>query len=437
MNMVINHFLRWIRRYKYYGLTLLMTAALIGFNCLASQAQNFVEQAASADSFVDSMGVVTHLRYGDTAYGHYEDIIKPRLQELGIHHIRDGGKDAGMFQKLNDLAKLGVKSTLVMDPRDGIDPSNVIDAVINQVLPSIEAAEGPNEWDTQPQLTYQGRSFPEGVRDYQTGLYNTITRNAASSTIPVLMPSLAFPSNGNQLGYLSSVSMGNMHSYAGGHPPSQDLDTKWIPDTRIVSGSNKLIVATECGWHNALTDGNASQPGISEQASAKYVPRLYLEYFNRGVRRSFLYELINQRQAPDQENNFGLLRADGSRKPAFTALTNFVQLLKDPGEAFQPGNLAYALSGDLTAVNHTLLQKRNGKFYLVLWQDVSSFDLNSKADLNPAEHSITISLKTEMSQANIYRPVTSRQPVASTGSTRQLQVNVPDHPVVVELTPAA
>ncbi|HEX8539002.1 MAG TPA: hypothetical protein VF664_16145, partial [Cystobacter sp.] len=54
-----------------------------------------VEQAAvsvtarSADAFVDSVGVNIHLHYTDKVYAQaYSTIIKPRLQELGIRHVR-------------------------------------------------------------------------------------------------------------------------------------------------------------------------------------------------------------------------------------------------------------------------------------------------------------------------------------------------------------
>ncbi|AQA24082.1 hypothetical protein BTZ20_4095 [Rhodococcus sp. MTM3W5.2] len=41
------------------------------------------QQASSAAAFVDSIGVNVHLHYTDTIYDRYDDIIKPRLLELG------------------------------------------------------------------------------------------------------------------------------------------------------------------------------------------------------------------------------------------------------------------------------------------------------------------------------------------------------------------
>jgi hypothetical protein len=430
---------RWMKRYKYYGLTLLCIVLLIGLSTLmpTSRAQAYTEKARSADAFVDSIGVATHLRYTDTAYGRYDDVIKPRLQELGVRHIRDGGKDDTLFKRLNDLAKSGIKATLVMDPRDGITPSNMVNEVIKPVRSAIEAAEGPNEWDVQSQLNYQGQSFPNGVRKYQSEMYSAINSDPSTASIAVLMPSLAFPSNSSRLGRLSSLDSGNMHSYAGGNIPSQDLDSKWIPSTQIVSGSDKPITATECGWHNAVNDTKASQPGISEKTAGKYVPRLYLEYFNRGVKRTFLYELINERQADNQENNFGLLRYDGSPKPAFTSVKNLIALLKDPGDSFEPKTLTYSLSGNLDNVHHTLLQKRDGTFYMILWQESPGFDLNNKRDLALSNQLVTLKINAPMRQATAYYPISSTSSIWTRVKPTSLQVNVPDHPLVIALEPAS
>lgn len=429
-----------MRRYR-YPLLALLSALLIA--CTASlspsQAQLQPELARSADAFVNSIGVATHLRYLDTAYANYDTIIKPKLQELGVRHIRDGGKNPEFFRRLNDLATLGIRATLVMDTRDGITPANVVTEAIQPVLSSIEAVEGPNEWDVNPQVTYKDQAFPTGLRAYQDELYAVVKANPTTATLPVLMPSLAIPYHAAQLGALASADMGNMHSYAGGNLPSQDLDIKWIPLTQTITGPAKPIVATECGWHNATNDLKAPQPGISELAAAKYVPRLYLEYFNRGIQRSFLYELINERQDTTQEQNFGLLRNNGSAKPAFDSLKNLIALLQDPGPEFAPQALSYSLSGTSPlnpTLHHTLLQKRDGRFYLALWQEVPSFNLQTKLDVYVPKQTVTLTLGTPVRQATAYKPLKSTMPVQQYVNPTQLDLTISDHPLVIELVPA-
>ena len=58
------------------------------------------ETAKRADAFVETIGVNVHLNYLNTAYANYKEVIKPRLQELGIRHIRDGAyQDLTFFGK--------------------------------------------------------------------------------------------------------------------------------------------------------------------------------------------------------------------------------------------------------------------------------------------------------------------------------------------------
>ncbi len=389
-------------------------------------AQTVVQQrASSADSFIDSIGVAVHLRYLDTSYGRYTDVVEPRLRELGIRHIRDGGNNQEMFNRLNRLALFGIKSTLVMDLRDNINPQNVT-SIVKKVLPSVVAIEGPNEWDVN-NVPYNGKTYPENVRDFQAGIFSAMKRDLVTAKIPVLGPSIAIPENGTRLGSLeSSMDFGNMHSYAGGNQPGQDLDNRWIPLTQRVTGSRPIIV-TETGYHNAVADTNASQRGVSEAVAAKYIPRNYLDYFRRGIRRTFIYELMDERAENSQENKFGLVRFDGSRKPAFDSLRNLVTVLKDvPGA--QLGTLSYSLSGDVQNVEKVLLQKLNRDYFLVLWLAVPSTDA-------AVSRRITLNLVTPISKAVTYLPNQSTNAVTTVNSPQSITLDVPDAPLVVQLTP--
>lgn len=392
------------------------------------------KQARSADSFVDSIGIATHIQYFDTPYGNYEGIIKPRLKELGVRHIRTGGSSQKVIDRLNDLAESGIKTNLVADPRGGITPSNIV-SLLKRRPDAIESVEGPNEWDIHPELKYKGKSFPEGLRKYQRDLFKAINDDPATKDITVAAPSMAHSYNGlKKLGRMDSFDKGNMHSYAGGQKPTNKLDDKWIPHTQAVSG-NKSIFATESGWHNYLN--SSRQPGIPEVVEAKYTPRLYLEYFNNpAIERTFRYELINVgKSGNNQRTNWGLLNADGSPQPAFTALKNLIDLTEDPAaKGFTPGQLDYKLSGDLENVNQTLLQKSNGDFKLILWQDALSWDTKFKKKIPVADNKVTLSLNTPIKSAKTYLPLNSIKAMGSYTNPTSIKLSVPDHPLVVQLT---
>jgi hypothetical protein len=392
----------------------------------AAEAQTVIrDRARSANSFIDSIGLATHLRYTDTSYGRYADVVEPRLRELGIRHIRDGGNNQEMFDKMNRLAQLGIRSTLVMDLRDNINPGNVV-SIVKKVLSAAAAIEGPNEWDVN-NVPYNGKGFPENVRDFQTGIFNAMKRDPVTANIPVLAPSMAIPENGVLLGSLRSVlDFGNMHSYAGGNPPGQDLSNRWIPLTQRVSGDRPIII-TETGWHTAVNDRNASQRGVSEAVFGKYVPRAYLDYFRRGIARSFIYELMDERAADSQENKFGLVRFDGSVKPGFATLRNMVRILNDSAGGTL-GTLNYSLTGSTKNVERLLLQKRSGDYYLVLWLNVASTD-------RTVTQRIALNLVTPVRQVATYLPSRSDQPIATVTNPQRLTLDVPDAPLIVRLVP--
>lgn len=263
--------------------------------------------------------------------------------------------------------------------------------------------------------------------------------DTATVHLDVLSPSLGRPQRASQLARVA-CDVGNMHSYAGGKKPSQKLDEKWIQSAKIVC-SRKLIVASECGYHNALNKPlNGHQPGVSELASAKYMTRLFFEYFNRGVQRAYSYELIDLKpnDKKDKPNfNYGLLRVNGQPKSDFIAIRNLIRVLRNPeqenSEAVVSKALKYNLIGDLKNIHHTLLHGGKGIYNLVLWQEVNSFDLQKNKDLNVPSQTIQVAFEQEIKQALTYLPIYSEVKKDSFFQVKKIELNVPDHPIIVQL----
>jgi hypothetical protein len=392
---------------------------------LPGQRQQSGEPARSASSFIDSLGIVTHLRYTDTSYGRYSDIVESRLLELGIRHIRDGGNDPQLFEKLNRLANLGIRSTFVADPRDGISPQDAVE-IVKRIGASVEAVEGPNEWDAHREQTYNGQPFPHGLRDYQIALYQALKADW-TSYLPVIAPSLATPEYASQLGSLRDFAdLGNLHSYAGGNMPTTDYDWRWLPAAHTITGDRPIVV-TETGWHTAVEDHAAGQRGVSEEVMAKYVTRQYLDNFSLGIQRTFLYELMDERSKSTQENRFGLVRSDGSAKPAFYAVKNLISLLNDTGD--RTGTLDFSLTGNVANLRHTLLRKSNGDYFLALWIHTPSTD-------DWVSQQVTLNLASPIREAMTYLPNSSTHAIAAIANPTQITLNVFDQPLLVKLTPA-
>lgn len=407
-------------------------------------ANSVLETAKSASSFINSIGVNTHIRYYDTAYGNYS-LIKQRLQELGVQHIRDGGSDPTWIQRINDLASVGIKSTLVIDPYFGVgpdasysinSPGYTVHQLVKDLLPNaVDAVEILNEFDVfyANGYTHNGQAINASnwmpyVRDFTRDTFNALKSDPATQAVGVIGPSFVFSDSSSAIGDLSQwADYGNFHPY---NNPSYPGDGNLGRDlaNRSQPFGTKPMMATETGYY---TGSPASGRAVSEIVQSKYIPRLFLENFNQGVYRTFSYELIDQRpNSANSEDNFGLLRYDGSPKPAFTAEQNLIRLLNDTNTSFIPGSLNYSFSGDMQNIHHTLLQKSNGDFYLALWSEVPSTDQNYT-------QTVTLNLTTPISQATTYLPNQSTNAIAQYTAPNQLTLTVPDSPLLVQLTPTS
>jgi hypothetical protein len=393
--------------------------------------------ASSADDFVNSIGINLHLGYWDTPYGAgYQSIIKPRLLELGVRHARDVGTvvsdDSWMqsvYGRMQDLAASGIKFDLVMLPSQGVVNYTELgqwSRLMGFVGNAVESFEGLNEHDLS------GRpAWVSETRTFQAALYAAVRHDTRTATLPVLGPSMGHSVNGGLVGTLSTaMDVGNLHPYPGGTLPLTNLASA-LRSLAPVDGNHAVIV-TETGYHTAVAS-NTDHPAVSETAMARYVPRLLLDNFAAGITRSYLYEMIDEgTNLANREQNFGLLRHDGSPKPAYTALKNLIAVLSDPGGSGFHGVVNVAMGGDTAHVSRLALLKRDGRQYIVLWQDVSSYNLASRTDIVVAPRTITFHFASS-TQVRVFNPLTSASPVNSQRLTA-LTVPVADTPLVVEIT---
>lgn len=396
--------------------------------------------AVSADALVNSIGVETKLTNLSGVYGkQWAGIIKPKLVALGVRHLRDEGATVTdntwmqtVYGRMKELSAYGIKFNLIMKRAEGAPDFNQIyqwDRFVSYALPVVEDFEGLNEWD------YKARdvNWPTQVRAFQQALWTKVKGDARTKNMPVFAPSMGNPNNASIAGDMSAwINYGNMHPYPGGNQPLANVPYHIARVTGI--SKTRPIVVTETGYHNAMA-WTGGHPPVSEVAAARYIPRLFLEYYQAGYKRTYIHELMDEAVSTnDRELNFGLVRNNGSVKPAYTALQNLITVLKDPGPAFTLGQYSYGLSGDMTNVKSMLIQKRNGTFLLALWQAVPSWDLTARIGLSPASRNVTLSFAAKPARVRLFTPLTSA--VATQTITAPTTVNfpVPDHVVLVEVT---
>lgn len=428
------------------------------------------EPARSADSFVDSVGVNIHLHNTDTTYGHFEDIVKPRLVALGVRHVRDGAIDTTFqtyYDRLNAVGKLGIKGLFIIGPRDvsaiGDRDRAFIKDFAKRVPSSIEGYEGPNEYDIEGNHKNDPH-WVQTLQQFQAVLYRTVKDTPALKGLSVVGPSLGASHDYGHppvpdLG--ASVDYGNAHPYPfGGNPfsdragydtidwyfghgnfPADNLD-QWPAafDNARPMFVGKPLMFTETGYFTGTASGSTS-----ESASGKYIPRLVCETFRKGVARTYLYEFLDDHaSSADNESNFGLVRADGTPKPAYTALKNLLALLAERGvsPSFRPKSLDYTLTarpvGAYTRteyVHHLLLQKSDGAFYLLLWHEISDEDVMERPhrQITPPDLPATLTLPASIKHARLFRPFENVTGAALPITAHRITLPVPDQVVVLKL----
>jgi hypothetical protein len=339
------------------------------------------ESPRSADAFVDAAGVNVHLAYSGTLYGN-GTIVTSVLAALGVRHIRDGTAptQSPACTQYARFAAAGIHLDLITSP--SLDRS-ALNSWISCLGPSLEAIEGPNEYDASGDPNWAAV-----LESYMQVL------NATAKPAVVIAPVLVSEEHALAVGSLaSSVSDGNMHDYFAGRNPGTSGwggtdaygtygSLAFNMQLAGITSGNKPVIATETGYSDS-----ADQYAVPAATKARYIMRALLEHWNAGVVRTYLYELIDEGGEPF--SHYGLVDAAGTPKPAYTALKNLLARLSDPGGATTLAPLDYTIAAP-SFVHHTLLQKRNGAYALVLWVELPEWDPNQSAPIAVAPQSVKL-----------------------------------------------
>ena len=402
--------------------------------------------AGSADAFVDSIGVNTHLRYSDTSYGEFP-LVKQRLLELGIRHIRDEvTRDTpDVYARLNDLSRSGIRSTLVMgrpeyggkkNPYGSLD--QLYQVFVDELLDTAVAVEGPNEMD----LSDVG-GWASKTSSYQKRLYARMSKSGSTRDLLVLAPSIGRYEDRSryiQMGNLvSATDIGNLHLYPGGVMLTTDRLNESLEHGALVAG-NAAVHITETGYHQSpsATDQPEGHPATTPAEAGVLMPRILAEAFRGGVDRTFIYELVDQYNDPrTAESNFGLLTWDFRPKPAFTSVKNLLSIVSDrtargaPAGAPAPGLDIRTSSGDVRTL---VLQKADGTLLLLVWREVPPSPTLACADSSPAGSvAVTVAAASGFCVARTYRPSCSAEPLREAAVTGELTVSATADITVIEL----
>ena len=434
---------------KYLFLALSLCLVSFGGVCQGTPTKKprITVKAMPSQRAAEAVGVNTHLNYLGSVYDlHYEDIIKPRLIELGTKHIRDHFGNGKINERYTDLAhQFGIKLLLINND-EGTAMEKTRDEVIrlnqiNKGKPVVALIEPANERDIGWKNDWTK------LCSYLRKFTDVYKAKADSRSIPLLGPSFAntrssaveFSTRCSDA--FEGMDIGNLHAYSGLFPES-NLAGGWglsfpqaIANYRKLSGDVTLI-ETECGYK--MSAGASGHPAVSTRTAAKYTPRLVLERLQSGVKTVYFYQLINNAE------DFGLLNEDGTPRLQFTALKNFISLFKDSNKPFQTSSLTYSLTGDLKDVRHIVFQKSDGKFLLAIWQGVNGSEGGTKEndykDINHDDKAVQLQLYKKAAVIRTYHPSFDQmpegkgtEPLETLRNVRMVELKVPDHVLIVEI----
>ena len=449
-------------RWGLFNPALVVGAILTAATGAASPALAEPVQAKPAGAFVDSVGIVGPFGEAKGVYAENYEALKDAIRELGIRYYRTSAVTPRAAKVAEDFSRtLGMKGIFHLSEWDGSKQNGVrlgsaagiIDGLTAAGTTGILAIEGPNE------LNQNGPSdWAKQLREYQLEIFKYVKSQPRLQNILVVGPSLVTnaerPRPSETLGDIQDrIDLGNMHDYVadGGAVESRFRQSAAMLRSNNFGPVPLMITETgTCTEWKLVKARTPSQKCVSEKAQAKYLPRSLLDKFDENPKnKAFIFELINRAPPARAESaggdgwwGWGLLDYGMNRKPGFYAVRNLIELLNDQGN-FAAGSLDYKLKGAGDRVQQVLLQKRNGTFDLILWQPVRSFDKDNNVDLDPAEIPVTLALA-RAANVSVYRPTpingtdpaAALKPVQTLAGASSVELQVPDHVLVVEIVPA-
>jgi len=409
--------------------------------------------AVEADDFLSSIGVCVHVAQGVDAPAQ----SATALSFAGIRNIRDDGNPSVVTDWISMHASAGVRVCVLTNQ----NVTSTIDMAkqLNDAG-ALLAVEGPNEPNNFP-VTYQGQTSSSTtfipVADLQRDLFAAVQAEASLAGIPVFHSSEAGGSEPDNVGLQfltipadAGTSMpggtryanyANIHNYVCGHSSDLVDNLAWSASDPTLNGdwdglyveyghtwhggfsgySNAELmtlprVTTETGW---LTSGSGA---ITEEQQARVFLDLYLAAFTRGFTYTFIYML---RDDPVQ-GYWGLFDTSYNPKTSGTYIHNLTTILADTGTPTTPGKLDYSVMAEPATVHDLLLQKSDGTFALVVWDEKFGGD-------GGASDQVTVDLGHSRATVTVYDPTTGTSPTQTAHGVSSLSLTLTDHPVVIEL----
>lgn len=422
---------------------------------LAVEATPAHQKARSADEFLSSIGVCSAVsRRGENL----EKTIEIAAY-LGVRWFREG-YESGIpivdFTRLHD--ETGVLFTYGL-MSGGMDLARLLDgarelAKIGALI-GFEGNNEPNNWG----IRYKGKTGGRNeswvaVAELQRDLYEAVKSDPLLKDIPVWSISESGAQTDNvglqfltiPLGAGCSMPDGTRyadyatcHNYLA-HPAWRGIhdNQTWIAaDPTKACRVDGLYGNYGLTWRDhfkgyseadVLTlprvtteTGVTLGDGVTEEIQGKLYMSLYLDQFLRGWRYTSVY-ILRDRSDEGGNQSFGFYRPDYTPRTAATYLHNLTTILAEETSTRSPGSLAYSVAEQPATVHDMLLQKKDGTFELVVWNErVKGSD------------EVTVRPGAAAASVTIYDPTVGTSPVRELSDVVSVELSLSDHPMIIEI----
>jgi hypothetical protein len=426
-------------------------------------------QAVRVESLMKTLGVSGHV----AEYGANANTVSDAMY-LNLRLWRDGigGLNAGQFAVIQSLVNAGLK--IIGLPGGAVPPANQsvannirdMKTVANMAPGALMAVEGPNEPGNFP-FYYGGVSTATSwsvVANFQKDYYSAEKGDSVLGSIPVWDVSLTGQELDNYGLQFLTVPAGhpevlssagtvfadviNEHIY----PMFQTQAAQYIAPVKGDAFINQLTAdhvltytaphfagytlaqaialpraITETGF--GATGGTPGGATVDIPTQGKNLLTGFLNAWNEGYISFLIYTFY------EQTGGWGILTSGGVPKASGTYLHNFTTPLVDKGAnaaTFSPDQLSFTLSGMPPTAKRQLFEKSNGNFELVLWNNVTNWDVAAGAPIAVGANNVTVNFGQSQPVVNTYDPVVQDTPVATTSGT-SVVVALKDYPMVVEV----
>jgi hypothetical protein len=440
----------WSKRFL--GVLCLVAAVLT-----ASLKANAAEAVAvRADDFLNSIGICSAVsRRGENLPKTIE-----AAKHLGLRWFRVGYESGIPVADLIELHKqTGVRFSYGL-MSGGTDLGRLLDGArqlaSGGALLALEGNNEPNNWG----ITYEGQRgggtntwLP--VAKLQRDLYRAVKTDPVLKTYPVWGVSETGAASDNvglqfltiPAGAGTSMSEGtqysdfaNCHNYMThpGWPGLHDNQTWVAADPSSGCRVDGLYGNHGVTWRKRIRGysepqlvtlpkvttetGITIEGPITEQVQALLYLSVYLDQFKRGWKHTSIY-LLRDRSDESGNQTFGFYKPDYTPRLAASYLHNLTTILADRPSKTQPGKLNYSIPAQPATVHDLLLQKSDGKFDLVIWNE----------RFTGGSDNITVNLGVKVTSVNLLDPTTGISPIQQLRDTTQVSLTVSDHPVVLEI----